>query len=500
MATRYALVLVLLAAALAPRQAGAQPASCPCPAHYCVDPPAAARAKEALKANMAQLGVPARLRALVDRLPDCVGCVASSSVYPNVVIEYRNGAVRTLGWSRTLERNLRLDLAERKIKSFHLILNAKACACCEEQTAEERPDWDSRLSINRDLAIPYTSPADLGDEPADLTQLEPEQQEQQVEDPGVAPITPMRVVQTLCRPCEPIAEERNGYARQVDELNRRINKSVRMIIFYQRLIGELVGQMAAVGGLAPTRKTDQLRQELMERYGHAVAQLQEALDERDRLIGERDALMEKITDAMNRLLECEQQCQEPPEEPGQDQTVTADSEAAGPPAAGDTGAGMESTLAGARGMSVVHYFTPAYGGRVTLGYERLSDGEIAQSFTRVGLAMLIPLVWLEPVLLDLVLGVDGFRVSYSYGEDGASDTYLAFGGGLRGEWFVTSWLSLHTEVGLVLALLNPLEGVSSFTSPFGGGGGSGTGDPGDGTSTILGSGDLVGNAGFTFWF
>jgi len=71
------------------------------------------------------------------------------------------------------------------------------------------------------------------------------------------------------------------------------------------------------------------------------------------------------------------------------------------------------------------------------------------------------------------------------GSSKVSSTLIGFDIGLRPEWFLTRWFSIHTQVGITFGLLGTRSGGMDQS----------------GTSFGLGRAvDLLGNAGFTFWF
>ena len=67
----------------------------------------------------------------------------------------------------------------------------------------------------------------------------------------------------------------------------------------------------------------------------------------------------------------------------------------------------------------------------------------------------------------------------------ASAIFFSGEAGLRPEWFITDYLSIHTQIGVSFSLLN------SDNSGFSDGGFN---------INIFQNADLLGNAGFTFWF
>ncbi len=161
------------------------------------------------------------------------------------------------------------------------------------------------------------------------------------------------------------------------------------------------------------------------------------------------------------------------------------------------GVGVESTLAGVRGIAVRHGLGPLVGLEV-VAMAGSSPGEYmpglpyVEDATTVGLAArtIVPLRRGERGVIAAVGGIDlGVRsqelIDTAY--------HLAFEAGLRGELFVVANLSMSLEVGAVLDLppdtgrvLAPEHAISRP-------------DGGD-TTLSLDNTALAAGAGLTFWF
>ncbi len=149
------------------------------------------------------------------------------------------------------------------------------------------------------------------------------------------------------------------------------------------------------------------------------------------------------------------------------------------------------------GLSLVYGFSDTFTGQVIFGTsfatgENGATGETdSLSFTSTVLATRGMLTFVDtgPVNFEGLLGIaviyDTRSSTRSLTED-YDAFFLSFEAGIRPEWFVNKWLSLHTQVGLSISVLN------SETS-------NGVVDSGVEFNFFRGA-DLFGNAGFTFWF
>lgn len=85
-------------------------------------------------------------------------------------------------------------------------------------------------------------------------------------------------------------------------------------------------------------------------------------------------------------------------------------------------------------------------------------------------------------------GISGFRLNPEIGGH-VSAIWVSVEAALRPEWFVTDWLSLHTQVGIALAFVD-----DELSAVFPGS------DDGAVGANLFANANLIGNAGFTFWF
>ena len=151
------------------------------------------------------------------------------------------------------------------------------------------------------------------------------------------------------------------------------------------------------------------------------------------------------------------------------------------------------------GLSVVYNISKAFGIQMILGagFASASDDNADYSSNNFGVSVrgIIPVAFTNDVNLGAVVGFSfqnmSTTVSSAAGDVDASGSWISFDLGIRPEWFVTEHFSIHTQVGIAVSLL----GENDFGMPFA------TDSGGSGTAfDMFQNADLLGNAGFTFWF
>jgi len=165
---------------------------------------------------------------------------------------------------------------------------------------------------------------------------------------------------------------------------------------------------------------------------------------------------------------------------------------------GNKGLGVDAALnlsssEAANGISGRYQVSDKLGAQAIFRLDFVSGpGDLSTTFLNLGLRAIYNLVSVQNAAFGAVGGLGIYRLSVDpgvEGVDGESELGLSLEGGLRAEYFVTRSFSIHGEVGIVFAFLGG-EDLGTSALP---------GSP-DGTTIFLGDGDLVGNAGFTFWF
>ncbi len=146
------------------------------------------------------------------------------------------------------------------------------------------------------------------------------------------------------------------------------------------------------------------------------------------------------------------------------------------------------------GLSVVYRATKIFGiqlifsTHITSGEADLGVTQVPQTILQIGAAMRGHIgVGLSKVAnLDAVVGISYVNQGHTIDENPVYDSHnIAIELGIRPEWFVNENLSFHTQVGTAISILN--EDSVGFTS-------------GGVHVNIFGAADLLGNAGFTFYF
>ncbi|MEZ4322665.1 MAG: hypothetical protein R3F61_34680 [Myxococcota bacterium] len=146
------------------------------------------------------------------------------------------------------------------------------------------------------------------------------------------------------------------------------------------------------------------------------------------------------------------------------------------------------------GLSLVYHATKIFGVQLILNTDlaqaRFGPGN--DRFTNVqfgvGVRGLINVALTDDVNLSIPIGVTAVHNRFTDNVDFTDDvlqTFVATEVGLRPEWFLVENLSIHTQVGIVFSVLN--EDDSGFSD-------------GGVHVNVFGAGDLLGNAGFTFYF
>ncbi len=162
---------------------------------------------------------------------------------------------------------------------------------------------------------------------------------------------------------------------------------------------------------------------------------------------------------------------------------------------GKTGIGAEGPIASngdenLTGLSVVRGL-PAFNIQGIVMLNRISDsGDSDGSFTQLIFMprILFPFITEGNAVVHIVGGLGLERITLSANDESESRTTIIIEGGVRPEWFVTEFISFHTQVGLAIIMVGDNELLESIFGP----GGTGI--------TFLSNAHLIGNAGFTFFF
>lgn len=240
-----------------------------CPPGACVDLEEANTLKQELKQEMARAGVPPRLQALVDKLPNCADCIKAArlsivTVYDRAVGEALLDRAGSLGagydfnrtdrstyiqspWSPRNERISRAQLADGRAKTVHFTLLQGPCICCpdnENEAAQWKDNGGAVLKadtlINNQIVISIFSADQLGELPRDLYELDPSLTSTAIDGPPVVskrlPVTfpkLLRFVSVICPECRGLAAERNAL---VEQYNNKREKAAAEHIEGSRLL------------------------------------------------------------------------------------------------------------------------------------------------------------------------------------------------------------------------------------------------------------------------
>jgi hypothetical protein len=149
--------LVLASLACSQRQSAVRsefrPDLCDCGPDVCLNdpryPPKVAKKKSDLK----RAGFPDELVALIDRDGKCVMAVDQGPDTFHILLVQSNGDNRTIPWTQHDEDIAKREILDGTIKEYYKNNVRKVFACCKEPKAEQRADWNSDLSLSRDLSI-----------------------------------------------------------------------------------------------------------------------------------------------------------------------------------------------------------------------------------------------------------------------------------------------------------------------------------------------------------
>lgn len=128
---------------------------CACGPNFCQDDPRYAKAMTAKKASLRKDGYPDRLIALLDKDGKCYQQVTTSPGIFTIRLIYSDRQ-KNFPWTQLDEDLARKEVLSGEIKAFYMFNVDKAFNCCGEPDYRHRPDWDSNLDLNRDLAIGCT--------------------------------------------------------------------------------------------------------------------------------------------------------------------------------------------------------------------------------------------------------------------------------------------------------------------------------------------------------
>lgn len=153
MCRRRPVVFLALAGLLALPPAGKALAACGCGPDFCKDDPRVPAAFAAKRQSLAGEGYPERLLKLFDKASRCVACAERAPDAFTILRVEPNGDNETGLWSAGDEQAAKAEVQAGILKSYHVFNVRRACSCCGEPEAMDRPDYDRAIDLNRDGAL-----------------------------------------------------------------------------------------------------------------------------------------------------------------------------------------------------------------------------------------------------------------------------------------------------------------------------------------------------------
>ena len=280
-------------------------------------------------------GLPARLAAYYDNLPNCMACVEFSPDWPSITWKIDQDAweerygrepkfeTRGTAWSRDLEKRLRDGMRKGDVTKFSITLATVPCRCCPEDATKKTQvgyntdksfflgtsGWDSDLKVHDGAGVIYTTPGQLGADPQDLTSLpESFRRSNSLKQPKLELAPPVRVVQPLCPDCLPIASEYNELGSQINDINKSLAKSKRDLNIVQQAEAGVWREIAGANELATTKETikklEDLNEELSQRQLDADRSKNKIRDAKKKIL----ELQNQLRSVLQRLKDCEKNC------------------------------------------------------------------------------------------------------------------------------------------------------------------------------------------------
>lgn len=129
-------------------------ANCPpCGPDFCLNDaryPAKLRAK---KQSLLAEGYPTDLVALLDRDGACVARVERAPDGFSIRTVTRDGRLDTRAWTAAAEAAAKAGVSRDELRAFYKFNANRRFACCNEVKYDQRPDWNSGLDLNTNLAV-----------------------------------------------------------------------------------------------------------------------------------------------------------------------------------------------------------------------------------------------------------------------------------------------------------------------------------------------------------
>jgi hypothetical protein len=150
----FSVLLIAACNRTAPKSTAALPEPlCECGPDVCLNDPRYPPKLAKKKADLRAAGYPDELIALLDRDGKCVMAVDQAPDGFRILLVKANGDNNSIPWTKEDEDLAKKEILNGTIKEYYKHNVRKVLACCKEPKAEERPDWDSALSLSRSLSI-----------------------------------------------------------------------------------------------------------------------------------------------------------------------------------------------------------------------------------------------------------------------------------------------------------------------------------------------------------
>lgn len=128
-------------------------ARCPCGPDFCSGDPRYGSRLVSKKNDLARRGYPREMIALLDKADSCFAAIDRSPDSFSLMTVSRNHDLLVIEWTddgeRIAQQNLRTDI----LTAYYKFNVRRAFSCCQQPQAEERADWDARLSLSKNQAI-----------------------------------------------------------------------------------------------------------------------------------------------------------------------------------------------------------------------------------------------------------------------------------------------------------------------------------------------------------
>jgi hypothetical protein len=128
-------------------------ADCGCGPLYCLGAPDFPARLAAKKTRLEHQGAAKRLTSLLDKNGQCQGCLDTGPDGFTILNVMPDGDNYTISWDADNEAISHRKTNNGELSAYYIFNTRKACACCGEPKSEARSDYDSRLDLNKDLAI-----------------------------------------------------------------------------------------------------------------------------------------------------------------------------------------------------------------------------------------------------------------------------------------------------------------------------------------------------------